>query len=271
MTKPPDTIVFSDLDGTLLDHNSYTFDAALPALHRLVALNIPLIFCSSKTRSEILHLQQALDIHQPFVVENGAAIHGLTHSTGALMHYQAEDTVQLGLPRGDILRALHLLRDKAGFRFTGFSDLDTGGIAELTGLDSDAAARAAQREYSEPLLWQDNDARRAPFLAELRQLGLHAEQGGRFLTVSSGISKGDAVAKIREQLSAASHAPVTIIALGDAPNDLSMLQQADIAVVIRSAYSDALHPDKPSHVLRPEQPGPAGWCESIMTILDGEY
>jgi phosphoglycolate phosphatase-like HAD superfamily hydrolase len=35
-------IVFSDLDGTLLDHETYLFDAAQPALNALKARDIPL-------------------------------------------------------------------------------------------------------------------------------------------------------------------------------------------------------------------------------------
>jgi len=50
MKKP---VFFSDLDGTLLDARTYSFDAALPALGILRARRVPLVVCSSKTRTEI--------------------------------------------------------------------------------------------------------------------------------------------------------------------------------------------------------------------------
>ena len=46
-------IVFTDLDGTLLDHDDYSFEAARPALAKLETLNIPVILTTSKTATEV--------------------------------------------------------------------------------------------------------------------------------------------------------------------------------------------------------------------------
>jgi HAD superfamily hydrolase (TIGR01484 family) len=51
--KDSSLLVFTDLDGTLLDHHTYSFEPALPALNSLKEKNIPLIICTSKTRAEI--------------------------------------------------------------------------------------------------------------------------------------------------------------------------------------------------------------------------
>lgn len=67
-------VVFTDLDGTLLDHATYRFDAALPALRLLKARQIPLVVCSSKTASEIEALRNRLRLSHPFISENGGAI-----------------------------------------------------------------------------------------------------------------------------------------------------------------------------------------------------
>jgi hypothetical protein len=52
-------VVFSDLDGTLLDHETYSFDAARPGLDALKSRGIPLILASSKTRAEMQDLGTA--------------------------------------------------------------------------------------------------------------------------------------------------------------------------------------------------------------------
>ena len=65
----PHLIVFTDLDGTLLDHHSYSWRAASPAMAKLAANGIPLIFNSSKTAAEMRHLQNAMGIRAPFIVE----------------------------------------------------------------------------------------------------------------------------------------------------------------------------------------------------------
>ena len=67
-------VVFSDLDGTLLDHDTYSFDAARPALERLRVDGVPLILCTSKTRAEIAPLRRALGNTHPFISENGGAV-----------------------------------------------------------------------------------------------------------------------------------------------------------------------------------------------------
>ena len=54
MTGPlPGYIFFSDLDGTLLDHENYDWSAAKPALSELKRQGLPLILASSKTAAEI--------------------------------------------------------------------------------------------------------------------------------------------------------------------------------------------------------------------------
>lgn len=52
MTLPADTqfLVFTDLDGSLLDHHNYSYVNALPQLASLEQLGIPVIPATSKTR-----------------------------------------------------------------------------------------------------------------------------------------------------------------------------------------------------------------------------
>ncbi|MCK5421566.1 MAG: HAD-IIB family hydrolase, partial [Deltaproteobacteria bacterium] len=67
-------MVFTDLDGTLLEHETYSSEAAIPAINALKEKNIPLIFCTSKTRAEIEEIQFQLKNIHPFISENGGAI-----------------------------------------------------------------------------------------------------------------------------------------------------------------------------------------------------
>ena len=55
-----------DLDGTLLDHHSYSWAAAEPALARVRALQIPLVLVTSKTAAELEVLRRQLDLPHPF-------------------------------------------------------------------------------------------------------------------------------------------------------------------------------------------------------------
>ena len=70
----PSWILFTDLDGTLLDAGTYSWDAARPALERLEALAIPWILCTGKTRAELAPLRRAMGHRHPCIIENGGAI-----------------------------------------------------------------------------------------------------------------------------------------------------------------------------------------------------
>ena len=70
MSQPTKLLVSTDFDGTLLDHYTYSWDAAKPALERLKALNVPVVINTSKTFSEVVQLQESLELAAPFIVEN---------------------------------------------------------------------------------------------------------------------------------------------------------------------------------------------------------
>lgn len=261
-------LVITDLDGSLLDHDSYDYSAATVALEALSSRGIPVVFCSSKTRPELLKLREEMHNTAPYVLENGAAIGGLLHQHDAIWRQQTDDMLVLGRPRDWILGKLEKLRKRYAFQFSGFHDLSDAGVATLTGLRIEQARLARQREFSEPLLWQSDDKEYQNFLECLKQEGLTAEQGGRFINIAAGCSKGAAVRKLRSLLHAPNVGDPQIIALGDSPNDASMLNEADIAVIIRSARSKEIAASGAHKVIRTEQPGPAGWNKAILQILN---
>ncbi|MEL6319255.1 MAG: mannosyl-3-phosphoglycerate phosphatase, partial [Cyanobacteria bacterium J06626_14] len=65
-SKGTKLLVATDLDATLLDHQTYSYDAALPAIESLKANGCPLIFNSSKTQAEQTVLRAVLNIDDPF-------------------------------------------------------------------------------------------------------------------------------------------------------------------------------------------------------------
>jgi mannosyl-3-phosphoglycerate phosphatase len=251
-------LVATDLDGSLLDHESYSFSAAADALARIRSLQLPLILASSKTRPEILQLQTQLGIRFPFICENGAAI----ISPGP-RGYLVE---ALAPPRDKVLQALAELRSAHGYLFTGFADVGVEEIATMTGLGPAEAAQAADRDFTEPLLWLDTDERLARFREQLAANKLVATQGGRFLSIAGQCDKGAALRRLRQLYGGVRN--TLVIALGDSPNDESMLDAADIAVVIKSARSEAVNPVKPERVIRTTEPGPSGWQTAVSTLLD---
>ncbi|MCT8161814.1 HAD-IIB family hydrolase [Pseudoruegeria sp. SHC-113] len=256
MPPPPPFLVFTDLDGTLLDHETYDASPAAPALARLAALGVPVVMASSKTAAEIAPLRTSLGLKAcPAIVENGAGL----LAPGAKATSSGDVYAKL---RADLETLPSALRAC----FTGFGDLTSEGISALTGLPLANAALAARRQFSEPGLWTGSDEARATFLSHLQTLGIHAREGGRFLTLSYGATKADRMAEIR-----AGYGSPRVIALGDAPNDREMLEAADVAAIIANPARAPLPPLKTEaqgKVLRPTAPGPEGWNAAIHQILD---
>jgi mannosyl-3-phosphoglycerate phosphatase len=277
-TAKHDIIVVTDLDGTLLDHHSYSFAAAADAMARLRELEIPLILNTSKTRSELLELRQELDNQDPFMVENGSAVFlpkqyfpQLPDDTEVVSGMACR---VLGYHYAQLLQQLAPLRQQ--YHFTGFSELSVADLVELTGLDEDRAQHALAREFSEPLLWQDSEAAMTAFRREIAAAGLSTLRGGRFLHVLGQTDKGRSLAWFRQLFfrrqrvgqQRAEQQRLCVIALGDTDNDIAMLQAADIGIVIRSPSHSPPVFNSQGRVIVSEREGPEGWSDTINAVLD---
>lgn len=252
-------LVVTDLDGSLLD-DSYAWSAALPALDRLRTAGIPLVWNSSKTVEEMLYLAEELDMRPPLVAENGALI-ALPDPSG---EYRIELT---GLSRAFILEAAHALRRSGSYRFSGFADWTSGQVARGTGLSQAAARRSQLRHATEPILWEDTEARLFEFQNALAASDIRILRGGRFLHLMGQADKADGmVAVLRRYREAHPGTNWTVIAFGDSENDRAMLEAADIAVVIPHADGVRIAPQAPRVVVAPE-PSSRGWNAALLKLL----
>jgi len=150
-------LIFTDLDGTLLDHETYSWVPAQPALNELKRLGVPLIMASSKTAAEIAPLRAKAGFsHCPAIVENGAGIlpPGNFADDGDVSAYRT------------IRETLGQVAEQLRANFKGFGDMSVEEIAASTGLPGDSAALAARRAFSEPGVWSGTDKERDIFIIE---------------------------------------------------------------------------------------------------------
>lgn len=255
MTPQMPLLVFTDLDGTVLSHTDYSWDAARPALERLADIGAGVVLASSKTAAEISVLRQEMGLQRwPAIVENGAGL--LAPNTPVITDHSIYAQLRAVL---DNISA-NLRRN-----FCGFGDLDVLQVADLTGLSPFAASLATQRAYSEPGTWSGSPQEKVEFLKELKAKGVAAREGGRFLTLSFGATKADQMAQINEDF-----APLYTIALGDAPNDVEMLEAADFGVIIANAHGPQLpllEGETQGRIMRTRLAGPEGWNAAIAAHL----
>lgn len=253
------TLVVTDLDGTLLDHHTYSFSPARPALTFLQKNHIPLVLASSKTAAEIATLRKELGFdHCPAIVENGAGIlePGSRPKQDTCQHARLMDRLNR-LP-GELRRS-----------FSGFSDWTLEETAERTGLSLDAAEKALRRQFSEPGLWLGDKQSFERFQQVLTQEGIIVQQGGRYVSVSFGGNKADQLATLAKSYGDGDD-PAFVIALGDAHNDIAMLEAADLGIIIPNpdhAGIPHLTGEKTGAIVRASKNGPEGWNETLMKQL----
>lgn len=266
-------VIYSDLDGSLLDHETYSHAAADECLQQLESNGVPVVPCTSKTRTELQTLRKSLSNHHPFIFENGA---GVAIPQG----YFQRDPDQVQEADGFWIRSfcqprthwLSLL-DKVGppFKddFIGFSELDDLELAKLTGLSLEKARQARQREYGEPVHWTGTDKRLSEFIDALENRGATVLKGGRFIHVSGTSDKGRALRWLNNEYAKArgGSAPLSIAA-GDSQNDVAMLEVAERAVVIRSPAHQPPRLQRKENVFFTHAFGPEGWVEGISHFLE---
>ena len=267
-------VIFTDMDGTLLDHHTYAFDAALPVLKKLRQKHIPVIPTTSKTYAELLVLRDTIGLEGPFIVENGAAIyipHGFFGKKPSGTVWQDGFWCKAFTSQKNYwLKQLDMVKSDFAGKFTHFTEMSLEDIQNATGLDEVAASRAAQRQFGEPVLWKGSEEEKNRFVGAIRERGATPLEGGRFIHVSGDCNKGDALTWFMAEYARQTDTTATSIALGDGKNDIAMLEAADIAVRITSPSHPPPDVEKEEQLYTSTLQGPDGWAEMLTSLLSLE-
>tara|TARA_R110000796_G_scaffold14011_10_gene45352 strand:+ start:33094 stop:34119 length:1026 start_codon:yes stop_codon:yes gene_type:complete len=260
-------VIFTDLDGTLLDHKSYSARPADQLVQLLCDRDIAeVVPITSKTIWELLWLKQEVPI--PFsigVTENGSVIHGPED------YFQKDgkrsQILTLGVEYQEILSQIQKLPLPIRRHLSGFSDMSVAEVGEATGLSLDDAKRAKDRQATEPFLWSGSDQELAALESIVGQANIQLQRGGRFYHLTGRATKEQAMDYIVKAI--AKRKPdfeIVSIALGDGPNDLAMIEAADFGVIMPNPEGMTIISAKP-HVRTAPLPGPQGWVIAVTEIL----
>jgi len=246
-------VIFTDLDGTFLDHETYSFEPAKPALDRLKKMKIPVIAVTSKTYSELKILNLPLD-NETCICENGMVV--VQEGKIKTSHKTYEQIVEFidGLEKN--------IREN----ILGFNDMSVEDVMECTNLSQTNARAAKSRDASEPFLWRgaEEDLRKLEKIA--KEKGFNLTQGGRFYHLMGRGNKSEA---IKQVIGNQSKANLTTVALGDGPNDAEMLGSVDYGIIISNQHGASLNVQNPiGEIIDSKYPGPEGRNQAITDLLD---
>jgi mannosyl-3-phosphoglycerate phosphatase family protein len=261
-------VIFTDLDGTLLDRDAYAWDPAKPAVRLLRDRGLPWVLVTSKTRAEVEHWRRVMRNDHPFVVENGGAIFvpaGYFGNIPGATRQNGNNVTVRGEPYDKLIAVLERASLASQCRVRGFHDMTAEEVAAACHLPVEQAVLAKQREYDEP--FEIIDPERAEDLqAAIAAQGMKSVRGGRFQHVSGQHDKGCAVRLLTSLFRRRADGPVTTIGLGDGLNDIPLLEAVDIPVVVRSADVDEILQQVPDALVA-EHKGPRGWSDAVLEIV----
>ena len=276
---PPRHLLFTALEGALVDRRTDSFSGAEEALSELERLHIPWVLLTSRTRVEIEPVRRKLVHIHPFITENGGGIFfpdGYFHLRipGALRRGRYFCIAQ-GRPYEEVCAALDELAEECGVGVAGFHHLSPREIAENAGLPLRSAELARHREFDEPFFFTSADDRAiARFVETARKRGFDARRAPTFWHLSAGCDAARAVRTVAALFRQAGRARMRAVGIGGGDDDLPWLRAVGSAVLLPNSRSleSSSHggPENQGHARKiavGSSPGATGWNDTVLNII----
>lgn len=267
-------IIFTDLDGTLLDYNkNYSYRPAIPALRLLRRKKIPLVICTSKTRAEVEYYIKKWKLKDPFICENGGAIfirrNYFNFKYDLKKKIKQYNVIEFGTEYKKIIEVLGRVKKKVKGegKIIGYSDMSIKQLRKETGLSKLMARLAKIREYDESFKIVGSKKTVNKIKGLVKKYGLNFIKAGKFYHVLGDSDKGKAVKKLIS-LYKRQYGRIETIGLGDDENDAPMFEEVDKVYLVRGR-DGKYHISKKQKVKleKVDGIGPVGWKKAIMKIF----
>lgn len=272
MTK--NVLIFTDLDGTLLNFKTFDVAPILPFISKLKDAGIQIIPNSSKCHFEIKEIISKINLECPYITENGAAIYipknlFLKQPQGSTE--QGKNWVlTLGIEKDIINQKIRQTSFKKYMKFILFlRNMTKLQKSYYTGLKPESLDRTDEREFSEPLIWMGSNTELDNFKKALNEEGLSIIHGARLLHLTGLNTKGEAMKILSDYYSEIDYFDnqekneIKVISCGGSKNDLSMLEISDYAVVIRLPDMRPIGLRRKNNVFNSRKIAPLGWQETL--------
>lgn len=256
-----DILIFTDLDGTLLNKKSFYYDEAKDLIKNCIKNGVVIVPNSSKTSIELNEFCNEAEISPIYISENGSSIHGLN-----ILNSKLNKKIILSRTKDQILNCFlknveHNFQKKCKF----VEDLKTSEQIQILGLPKEKLAKALKRDFSIPMIFNGNENEKKQLKKLIKKLDMKVQDGGRVLNLGDDVSKGNAMSFFVKNLSKITNKNYTIIGIGDNENDISMLDKSDYPCMVRNGDRNIDHENR---YLYSENEAPTGWIEVVKKTLN---
>ncbi|MBO8217166.1 mannosyl-3-phosphoglycerate phosphatase-related protein YedP [Prochlorococcus marinus] len=252
--------VVSDVDGTLMDH-SYDLSPAKETIKKLQKLSIPVILCTSKTASEVRVIRKELNLTDPYIVENGAAIYGESLE-------KVNGEIILGIQYEFLEEIINSISNEIDYKLIPLNNLNDQEATQLTGLKGNSLKLMRDRHWSLPFLNPPSTLEEKINIC-CKKFKVDVFKGNRMShLLSTKSNKGKAINALKEYSNIQN---IEIIGLGDSPNDLPLLLNSDIKIVIPGIDGpnlNLLDQLKDFEFTLASEPNGYGWKNEINRLIN---
>jgi mannosyl-3-phosphoglycerate phosphatase family protein len=275
----PRHLIFSALEGALVDPHTDSFAGAEEALSELDRRKIAFILLTSRTREEIDPIRRKLGHNHPFVTENGGGIffpdgYFSLRIPGSVRTARYLSIAQ-GRPYAEVCEALDEIAEECAVGVAGFHHMSLREIADNTGMRPRSAELARAREFDEPFYFTSADDKAiARFVEAAHKRGFDTRRGQIFWHLSARCDAARAVRTLAQLFRDATHIKLRLVGIGAGEEDLPWLRAVDHAILLPDSREPAKpsehaegNPNRTKAVVMGDAPGAAGWNKAILNII----
>lgn len=270
----PRHVLFTAVEGTLLDPGSQSWTAAADALAELERRRTPLVLVTRGTRAQLEPLRSKLQHTHPFVTESGGGLFlpdgyfsvRLEGAVRAARYF----CVPFARPYTEVTSALEELAGKARATVVGYSQMSAREIARNTGEPLRAAELARQREFTERFFFAGaTPETTARFARAASNFHWEAVPGDPFWELRSGNFENRAVRYLMRLYRTSMRTRLAAVGIGSTSSDMEMLSAADSVLLLpgRGAEFDATLVSTFPGAGQGRLAGPTGWNQAVTELL----
>lgn len=264
-------VIFSDIDGTFLDHNTFDEGKNFDILDTLTRCDHHFIFNSSKTFHEIKKLQEAHSATHPFICETGGGIYHKDMTLDSFDQKRDGYNIMFESKRVNTFHNIVMKEIDDGFRqdLEIFDNIDETRKRRLSGLSAENLRLASKRDFSMLIKWKSDQKRFKLFRSVLSRHNLSIIKGSRFYHICGHQNKGKALLYFLAKLSSSRKITNFItVGIGDSNNDVDMLLNVDFPCVVQSPSSAGLVKKiRNRNLIQSKNHAPKGWEECVHSVF----